>query len=154
MSDSSGSRAPERDLLVVDTSGLYALLDGDDPRHEATAAAMDAERGPFYLSPFVLQEVDYLVSERLGRTRSLTVLDRVAHGEYRLEPFAPMDVALATATLRRYADLGIGLADASIVVLAARHGTDRVLTLDERHFRVIRPLQGGTFTILPADAPA
>jgi hypothetical protein len=29
---------------------------------------------------------------------------------------------------------------------------DRLLTFDERHFRTIRPLQGGSFTLLPADA--
>ena len=51
----------------------------------------------------------------------------------------------------RYADLGISLADASIVVLAARHNGRDVLTLDERHFRVLaagrRP-----FRLLPSDA--
>lgn len=26
------------------------------------------------------------------------------------------------------------------------------LTFDERHFRVLRPLDGGTFAVLPADA--
>jgi predicted nucleic acid-binding protein len=51
----------------------------------------------------------------------------------------------------RYPDLRIGIADASLVILAARYRTTRLLTLDERHFRVVTPLHGGTFTILPAD---
>jgi hypothetical protein len=38
------------------------------------------------------------------------------------------------------------------VVLAAKYDTTRLLTLDERHFRVIRPLRGDAFTILPADS--
>ena len=46
----------------------------------------------------------------------------------------------------------IGLAEASIVVLAGRYGTERVLTLDERHFRALRTPAGERFTILPADA--
>jgi predicted nucleic acid-binding protein len=46
----------------------------------------------------------------------------------------------------------VGLADVSIVVLAGRYRTDRVLTLDERHFRALRTPQGASFTILPADA--
>lgn len=116
------------------------------------AAVILSDRGPFYLSPFVLQEVDYLVSERLGDVQSLSILDSVASGAYELEPFGASDVAVAAATMRRYSDLGVGLADASVVVIAARRGTDRVLTLDERHFRVIRPLQGGAFRVLPADA--
>lgn len=100
----------------------------------------------------MLQEVDYLVSERLGTRYALSVLDAVASGGYQLEPVGTADIALAAATMRRYADMSLGLADASIVVIAARHGTDRILTLDERHFRTVRPLQGGAFTILPADA--
>ena len=60
-------------------------------------------------------------------------------------------MAKAADVVGQYSGLGIGLADASIVVLAARYGTTRVLTLDERHFRVMRPLNGKAFTILPAD---
>lgn len=111
-----------------------------------------SDPGPFYLSPFALQEVDHLVSERLGPGRSLSILDSVASAAYQLEPFGAADVAVAVAVMRRYADMRLGLADASIVVIAARHGTDRILTLDERHFRALRPLQGGAFRLLPADA--
>ena len=104
------------------------------------------------MSPFVLQEVDYLVSRRIGSDRVLRVLDDVAAGAYHLEAFATEDLTVALAIMRRYRDLTLGLADASIVVIAARHGTDRILTLDERDFRALRPLQGGSFTLLPADA--
>jgi uncharacterized protein len=52
----------------------------------------------------------------------------------------------------RYTDLDLGLADCSIVVLAARYETQRLFSFDERHFRAVRPLQGGAFEILPADA--
>jgi hypothetical protein len=38
-----------------------------------------------------------------------------------------------------------------LAVLAARHGTDRIATLDGRAFRAITPLRGGSFTLLPAD---
>jgi hypothetical protein len=38
------------------------------------------------------------------------------------------------------------------VVLAARYDTRDLLTLDERHFRKISPIQGGTFRLLPIDA--
>lgn len=113
---------------------------------------MRTDRGPLYLSPFVLQEIDYFASERLGHHRALAILDEVASGGYQLEPFDRADVGVASSVARRYADMRLGLADASIVVIAARHGTDRILTLDERHFRAIRPLQGGAFSVLPADA--
>jgi SAM-dependent methyltransferase len=47
--------------------------------------------------------------------------------------------------------LEIGLADASIAVVAARARTTRLLTLDERHFRAMQPLWGEVFHLLPAD---
>jgi predicted nucleic acid-binding protein len=42
----------------------------------------------------------------------------------------------------------IAVADASNVVLAARPGTKTIVTLDRRHFEVLRPLVGGRFTLL------
>lgn len=93
-----------------------------------------------------------MVSARIGTLRSIRILDDVVSGAYQLEPFGTADVGVAAAIMRRYADMALGLADASIVVIAARHGTARILTLDERHFRAVRPLQGGAFTVLPADA--
>ena len=62
------------------------------------------------------------------------------------------DVAAAVEIIERYRDLDIGLTDASLVVLAGRYGTERILTLDERHFRVLRAPSGRPFTLLPADA--
>lgn len=42
-----------------------------------------------------------------------------------------------------------GRADASNVALAARYRTRTIVTLDRRHFDVLRPLGGGRFTVLP-----
>lgn len=49
---------------------------------------------------------------------------------------------------QRYGDLDLGLADCAVVVLAARFGSRRILTFDERHFRAVKPLQGGSFELL------
>jgi predicted nucleic acid-binding protein len=52
----------------------------------------------------------------------------------------------------RHADTGLGLADASLVALAKRLETITIATLDERHFRAVRPLAGGAaFRLLPQD---
>jgi predicted nucleic acid-binding protein len=48
-------------------------------------------------------------------------------------------------------ELRLGLADASVVVIAGASRTTRILTLDERHFRAVRPLWGKAVTLLPAD---
>ena len=82
----------------------------------------------------------------------LRFLGEISKGVYELAPFGREEVNEATAVIERYRDLGVGLADASIVVLAARYQTRDVLTLDERHFRAMKLARGRTFRILPADA--
>lgn len=139
-------------MIVLDTSGLLAAIDASQRQHAAAAAALRESTAPRLLSPFVLAELDYLISKRVSSTAARAFLDQVAAGVYRLEPMEADDVAAACQIIDRYADLGLGLADASLVVLADRYRTSDVLTLDERHFRAVRGPGGRPFRILPADA--
>lgn len=139
-------------MILLDTSGLLAALDASDRHHAAAAAAMRAAGEPRLLSPFVLAELDHLLATRVSPRVARAVLDEVVAGAYQLEAFTADDVAEASAILDRYEALGLGLADASIVVLARRHGTTDVLTFDERHFRAITGPKGRPFHVLPRDA--
>ncbi len=139
-------------MILLDTSGLLAAIDADQPRHESAAQALRAAAPPRILSPFVLAELDYLIARRVGRSAELALLNAVAIGTYRIEPFDDGDVEEACGVVERYGDLDVGLADASLVVLANRYGARDVLTLDERHFRVMRGPRGRPFRLLPADA--
>ncbi len=127
-------------MIVCDTSGLFDAYDKDQPRHAQVMTVLNAEQGPFILSPFVLAELDYFVLTRLGLNIEDKVLNDVAQGAYELCSMDSSDVAQARQLTRRYADLKIGLADASIVILAARYETTRILTSDKRRFRAITPL--------------
>lgn len=138
-------------MIVLDTSGLLAAIDGSQRQHAAAAAAIRAATGPLLLSPFVLAELDYLLSTRVSQDAAVALLEQVVAGAYRLEPMAAEDIARASEIVLRYRDLQLGLADASLVVLAERHGTLDLLTLDERHFRAIAGPGGRPFRILPAD---
>lgn len=140
-------------MILLDTSGLLAALDGSQRMHEACARALQAARGPLLLSPFVLAELDYLLATRVGAHAEEALLEEVERGAYRLEPFDSGDVALARRVLAKHRGLDLGLADASIVVLARRHGARDVLTLDERHFRALRRPNGRPFRLLPTDLP-
>ncbi len=141
-------------MILVDTSALLSAMDTDDPDQRRTAAALRSSRGPRLLSPFVLAELDYLLTRRVGSSVARRFLDEMSGGVYRLEPFDAEDIARAADILDRYRDLDLGLADASIVVLAERYGVNEIVTLDERHFRAVLGPGGRPFRILPADAPA
>ena len=137
---------------VLDTSGLLAAIDSDQPFHEAAKAALGEASAPLILSPFVLAELDYLLVTRVGGDAQLALLEEVARETYRLAQFSVVDVSKARRIMVQYGDLRISLADASNVVLANRYDTLDVLTLDERHFRVLRGPGGHPFCVLPADA--
>ena len=138
--------------LILDSSGLLAAVDDRQEDHIAAREVLESVRGPFLISPFVLAELDYMILTRMGQERELALLGEVARGAYHLEFFSEEDLAEAIEILERFADLRIGLADASNVVLANRYGTLDLLTLDERHFRVLRGPDGLPFRLLPADA--
>lgn len=138
-------------MIVLDTSGLLAALDRSQARHPEAAAALRAATPPRLLSPFVLAELDYLLDTRVSRQVARSWLDEVAKGAYQLEPFLRDDVEAAGRVLDRYPDLDLGLADASLVVIAERHGCSDLLTLDERHFRAVLGPNGRSFRLLPAD---
>lgn len=138
--------------LIVDAGALYAQADADEPQHGSIAEVLRAERGALVTSQVVVAEADYLILRRLGVDVELAFLDDLAAGTYIVDSLTQPELASARDVASRYRDLELGLADASLVVLAARWETRRILTLDERAFRAVTPLQGGSFTLLPADA--
>lgn len=138
-------------MILLDTSGLLAALDASQRHHAPCRAALEAAKGPLLLSPFVLAELDYLLMRHVGSHAQAALLGEVARGAYRLESFTADDVERAGEIMRRYGDMQIGLADASIVLLAERRDTTEVLTLDLRHFQALRIGGRKRFRIFPAD---
>ena len=136
-------------MIIADTSALLAFFTESGPKHDAVVAWLDLNPGDLVVSPFVLAEIDYLVARRKGVAVELAVLRELAGGAFLLPAISTQDLDNAIDVVDRYRDLDIGIADASIVVLADRYRTNTVLTLDRRHFSVLRPLAGGRFTLVP-----
>jgi hypothetical protein len=139
-------------VIVLDTGGLYAALDANEALHGRAVAALVASTPPRVISPFVLAELDYLIGDRVGHQAQMALVEEVTRGVYQLELFSPEDVGHAKRIMERYADLRIGLADASVVVLANRHRTLDLLCTDERHFRALRGPGGKSFRLRPIDS--
>ena len=138
--------------LIVDAGALYAQADRSEPHHAAVARLLREEPGPLVTSALTVAEADFLILDRLGITVELAFLDDLADGTYRVECLSQGELKVARDLARKYRSLKLGLADCSLAVLAQRYRTRRMLTFDERAFRQVVPLQGGAFTLLPADA--
>ncbi len=139
-------------MILLDTSGLLAALFVDQRRHAECARVVSESTGPLVLSPFVLAELDYLVMKLAGESVERELLAEVARGAYQLVEIGARDIEEARMVIERHEGLGIGLADATTVVLSRRIGCLDLLTLDERHFRVLRGFKERPFRVLPADA--
>lgn len=139
-------------MILLDTSGLLSALFPDQPHHEDSARILRNLPIPGILPSFVLAEVDYMIGELAGIEAELTFLEDVARGAYRLVELSPADVDEARGVIAKYRDQELGLADASLVILSRKLETRDILTLDERHFRVVRGWKDRPFRIFPADS--
>ncbi len=139
-------------MIVLDTSFFVALLWADDDGHREASAFYAKAEGGFATTPLVLVEIDYMLHSR-GSAKGVDLFHReIRAGTLGVEWWPKLDVQAAEIA-DRYADLGLGLVDASLVALSGALETTRIATFDERHFRAVEPLSGASsFTLLPADA--
>ncbi len=137
-------------MIIADTSGLLAFFNTAEPAHERVARAVAEADDLLVVSPFVLAELDYLVGTRLGVDAELTLLSELFSGAYDLAGLDTVDHQRCVEIIAKYRDQEVGLTDASLVALAHRHETNRILTLDRRHFDVMKPIAGGHFDLVGA----
>jgi len=138
--------------LVADSGGIYGLYDASEKKHRSIRKAFESEPGLAIIPMPVLSEIDYLLRTRLGIQAELDFIDDVRAGAFTLEPISIADLSRSRALIETYKDLDLGLADACVIACAERLGIHRVLTVDERHFRVVRIAGGRSLLLLPADA--
>jgi predicted nucleic acid-binding protein len=136
-------------VIIVDTGVLFAAADRDDPDHHASSRALLEHVGALIVPLPVVVETSWLIESRLGPRAEAAFLRSVANGE-----LTPLDVDTAgwfraAELVEQYADLGLGLVDASVVVSAERLRTDTVATLNQRDFRVVRPQHCAALRIIP-----
>jgi uncharacterized protein len=142
-------------IVVADTSGLLGAFDDSQPHHSAARSVMLTEH--LLISPFVLTELDHLAHRELGFRATVSIMDslvtRMDSGQYRLGAVQQADLQAAQRVRTAYASLELDVADAVNVVLADRHQTNLLLTLDHRDFRAVKPLSPryASFQLLPAD---
>jgi uncharacterized protein len=136
-------------VIVLDTSALLALLDADDPDHAACATALRAERAPYAVPAGILAEIAYLVERKLGLDVLELFIKDLENGALTLD-CGEGDLGRIAELVRRYEDLRLGFADASVIACAERSG-GRVMTLDRRDLAVVAR-EGKLTLVLDAQA--
>lgn len=119
-------------MLTLDTSGILAALNGRDPHHATTVAALREGGGPFVIPVEIMAEATYMIEERLGIITLDAFLADVENGAFSSD-CGEDDFPRIRGLIQRYSNFPLGYADASVIACAERHG-GRVLTYDLRHF--------------------
>jgi predicted nucleic acid-binding protein len=138
--------------VVIDAGPLVAFGDANDPKFARVDELLRSIDGPLVIPAPVTAEVDYLLGQRVGNGPRRNFITDLAAGRFTVACLEREDYAAIGELDARYADLELGLADYSLVVIANRYATKRLVSFDERNFRAVSPLDGGSFTILPADS--
>lgn len=138
-------------MILVDTNVLVALGNAADSHHRAARELLETAPGRLLVPATVIAEVCHLVGSRGrgGAAAEARFLRSFTTGLLELAELTTADLARMAELVERYADLGLGGTDASLVALAERRGIDRVATFDRRHFTVVRPAHIEAFTLLP-----
>jgi len=123
--------------VLVDTGPLVALFDPSDRARAGCERTLARLRGQTLVSSLaVITEATYLLAFSPRAQRGLLAF--IAAGAVEIAPFGPQDVSRAAALMARYESLPMDFADATLVVLAERLGTQSIFTLDRRDFAVYR----------------
>jgi hypothetical protein len=128
-------------MILVDTGPLVAAANRNDTHHRASAKALAASPPPRLVPGMVIAEVAYLLARDAGASIEAGFLAIVS-------PTAD-DLTRVAELVEQYADLPLGATDACIVALAERLNITELVTLDQRHFNVVRPRHIQALTLIP-----
>ena len=137
--------------LLIDSGFLYAALDKDDNKHEPVIEVLSSLRRQDTVLPApIIVETTYLFSSRIGHSAMRRFVQTLDASPFELVSLQKTDTKRVHEILDQYSDLKLDFVDAAITALAERLNITRILTVDQRDFRVIKPSHCDHFEILPS----
>jgi hypothetical protein len=136
-----------RDVLL-DTGPVVALLDRRDPWHAICLEQWNAEGHRCLTTDAVVTEATHLVAR--GGGPGHVPLDFLLSAKVPIVALERPGHEHAAKLMRRYHDVPMDYADATLVVVADAIMARQVFTLDRRGFRTYRRRDGRAFELMPA----
>jgi uncharacterized protein len=139
-------------VIVCDTGPLVAAALSNDTHHAECVGLFNdlhAAGHDLLIPATVTAEIGYLLNREAGARVESLFLRSIAGGAFRAVDLTETDYLRMAELVAKYGDLPLGTTDASVIAVSERLKLTEVVTLDHRHFSVVRPDHVGTFTLLP-----
>lgn len=138
----------ERTPAVADTGFIVALVNNADTMHPVVAKVYSQQQR-ILLPQTVLTEVAYLVGREAGVATVVAFLRGLSASKFDLVALTEQDLLRTAEILDEYKDSRVDFVDGTVMAVAERYGSKKILTLDQRDFRLFRPRHCDSFEILP-----
>jgi predicted nucleic acid-binding protein len=135
-------------VLLVDTNILFAAVDTSTPEHTRCAEVLDDHTELAVTAPVAI-ETAWMIESRLGPAAEGAFVGSIAASELAVIDLTAENWARCVELIGRYADLGLGLVDASVIAIAERLGVTTIATLNRRDFAVVRPAHCDALDLIP-----
>lgn len=135
-------------MILTDAGPLVAIIDRGEPDHGRCRKALQTLTGPLLTTWPAFTEAMYLLGDAAGWAGQEPLWRMVRRGDLQIAAVEPRMLATMSGLMKKFRDLPMYLADASLVALAEERGLTRVFTLDS-HFRAYRPAKGKSFSVIP-----
>ncbi len=129
---------PNNRLVIADSGYWVALGNPKDRYHQRALRLFNTlDAMPITTWP-VITEVCHLLYTRAGHRAQLAFIESLTNGASRLFHLDKTHYGQIEDLMRRYRNLPMDLADASLVILAGALGHGRILSTDQRDFETYR----------------
>ncbi len=125
-------------MIIADTGYWVALFNRGDAHHARAVAISREIRERLVTTWPVLTETTHLLAARGQVELSTRFLERCFSGAVDIVELDAPSRSRMLELMRRYAQLPMDLADASLVLLAEKLGHGRILSTDQRDFETYR----------------
>ena len=134
-------------IVILDTGPWVALIDRSESRYTECVQWLKNFSGRLYSTEAVLTEVLYILNFSI--TAQCAALDFVLESVVEIVPASTKSLKKTKNLMKKYADLPMDFADATIVCLATETRMQNVVTFDRKDFTIYRLPKNQSFTIMP-----
>jgi len=125
--------------VLLDTSAIISLTDRSHHLNREIESIATDEKNLCIIPSTVVVEVCQLLKLRFGAEYEIKFIKEIQKSSFIMESVEFPDFKRIIEILEKYQDLNAGFVDASIVAIAERLGTNKLVTLDKKHFSALIP---------------